>query len=307
MEFYRDSEAPVVPETTTVRKVNEIPSIPMNANKVIQSNVITSASHLNAMDDFPDDDFLTEIDIDQIASKASNSQVRAEASTSRHQNKLPPNRRSTLLFDDIDDNEFLNINSSVGQINTVPQNVSNQAIEISNEQSALNTSDDNLVFGEKYGFKIRGINLVTVKQLKECERSDLERRKHFLVKAEIDDIVHKARVSQGKWMLGVAIRDRFSGNVTLEATFHHNVTEKLAGKSGRELNLMCKSRTEQPQYQEEIRNTLQQLTDRLEEINTFMKLEYNSNAVHPIVVEIIDAAPVLNRKLQEKIEKEKLL
>lgn len=280
---------------------------------MIQSNVISSASNLDALDEFPDDDFLTDIDIDQIASKASSTQVASNASTSRHE--IPPNGRSTLLFDDMDDNDFLNIESVIEQqINAVPQNVQNQASEVATRNEAsnnivLNTTVDAPIFDEKYRFKIRGINLVTIKQLKESARHDLERRKHFLVKAEIDEIIQKARVSSvsGKWMMKAALTDQMSENVLLEATFHASVIDKLAGKSGREISHLMAQRSERPQNVEDVQNTLKKLTDCLEKLNMFIKLEFNSNAELPIVVELIDVAPVLIRKLQEKIEHEKLM
>lgn len=280
---------------------------------MIQSNVISSASNLDALDEFPDDDFLTDIDIDQIASKASSTQVASNASTSRQE--IPPNGRSTLLFDDMDDNDFLNIESVIEQqINAVPQNVQNQASEVATRNEAsnnivLNTTVDAPIFDEKYRFKIRGINLVTIKQLKESARHDLERRKHFLVKAEIDEIIQKARVSSvsGKWMMKAALTDQMSENVLLEATFHASVIDKLAGKSGREISHLMAQRSERPQNVEDVQNTLKKLTDCLEKLNMFIKLEFNSNAELPIVVELIDVAPVLIRKLQEKIEHEKLM
>lgn len=280
---------------------------------MIQSNVISSASNLDVLDEFPDDDFLTDIDIDQIASKASSTQVASNASTSRQE--IPPNGRSTLLFDDMDDNDFLNIESTIEQqINAVPQNVQNQASEVATRNEAsnnivLNTTVDAPIFDEKYRFKIRGINLVTIKQLKESARHDLERRKHFLVKAEIDEIIQKARVSSvsGKWMMKAALTDQMSENVLLEATFHASVIDKLAGKSGREISHLMAQRSERPQNVEDVQNTLKKLTDCLEKLNMFIKLEFNSNAELPIVVELIDVAPVLIRKLQEKIEHEKLM
>lgn len=280
---------------------------------MIQSNVISSASNLDALDEFPDDDFLTDIDIDQIASKASSTQVASNASTSRQE--IPPNGRSTLLFDDMDDNDFLSIESTIEQqINAVPQNVQNQASEVATRNEAsnnivLNTTVDAPIFDEKYRFKIRGINLVTIKQLKESARHDLERRKHFLVKAEIDEIIQKARVSSvsGKWMMKAALTDQMSENVLLEATFHASVIDKLAGKSGREISHLMAQRSERPQNVEDVQNTLKKLTDCLEKLNMFIKLEFNSNAELPIVVELIDVAPVLIRKLQEKIEHEKLM
>lgn len=309
----------------------------MTASRVIQSNVISSACNAITLDD-EDDDFLNDIDVDQIASTAVQNQhipappnaLRSTiAPPSNQANNCPTtNRRSTLLFDDnddIDDYDLLNIDSTIEQTSAVRQNMGGSGVGTvaaisqspprSAESSAAhrinaqsNTSlDESLpIYDDKYRFKIRGINLATVRQLVECDRQLLERRKHFLVRATIENIVQKARVSRGKWVLGVEITDSTSGNVTLETTFHPMVTDKLAGKTGREVSLLHQERDEKPQNQDEITGILRGLTTKLEILDAFLKLEYISDAVHPIIVEIINEAPVLNRKLEEKIQHEQL-
>lgn len=283
----------------------------MQKKNAIQSNVISSA-----IDDFPDDDFLSSIDVDQIASKATTSQATTveKSSSTLSSSSTRPNRyegstamkKSTMLFDDADDDLWMNIDSTIEQM--VPQNQSAETVAV-NEISAnplLNTSSDAPIYDEKYRFKIRGINLASIQQLKECPRADLERRKYFLVKADIDDITKTAKVSRGKWTLGAALTDNVSRNMTLEVSFLPTVIDKLAGKSGREISEMCAQREEKPQINCEIENTLKNLSDRLETLNAFLKLEFNCNAERAIVVEIIDTAPVLERKLQEKVDYEKL-
>lgn len=312
---------------TLRRAADTIPAIPMTASRVIQSNVISSASHAIALDD-EDDDFLNDIDMDQIASTAVQNPV-APASTettrltalSNQANNCPSsNQRSTLLFDDIDEYDLLNIDSTIEQSSTVQQNVNVAAIAhtppqlveipaVHNENIQLNTSNDEPLpfYDEKYRFKIRGINLATVRQLRECDSQHLERRKHFLVKATIENIIQKARVSRGKWVLSVEITDPTSKNIVLETTFHPEVTEKMAGKSGREVSQLYKERNEKPQNQLEIASILENLTMQLESLNAFLKLEYNNDVTHPMIVEIINAAPVLDRKLEEKIQYEHLM
>lgn len=325
--------------TNPSQRFDTIPAIPMTASRVIQSNVISSAITL----DDEDDDFLNDIDVDQIASTAVQNQNALAAppnalrsttvAPSNHTNNCPTsNRRSTLLFDDnddIDEYDLLNIDSTIEQSNAARQSTGGSGVATAstaamisqspphsaessaphNDNAQSNTSiDDSLpIYDEKYRFKIRGINLATVRQLVECDRQHLERRKHFLVKAIVENIVQKARVSHGKWVLGVEITDTTSGNVTLETTFHPMVTEKMAGKSGREVNQLYQERDEKPQNQSEIAGILESLTTQLEVLNAFLKLEYHSDAVHPIIVEIINPAPVLDRKLQEKIQHEQLM
>lgn len=308
--------------TNLTQRFDAIPAIPMTASRVIQSNVISSASHAISLDD-EDDDFLNDIDVDQIASTAVQNQNAPVPVAPLNPPSLASNRRSTLLFDDnddIDDYDLLNIESTIEQSNNVRQNVSDDGggsvvaaitqspLRSSAENTHINTSTDELlpIYDEKYRFKIRGINLATVRQLIECDRQHLERRKHFLVKATIEDIIQKARVSRGKWVLSVTITDSTSKNVTVEATFHPMVTEKLAGKSGREVNQLFQERDEKPQNRFEIASILENLTTQLEVLNAFLKLEYSNGVVHPTIIEIINAAPVLDRKLQEKIQHEQL-
>lgn len=299
-------------ETAVVRRADDIPSIPMTAKNVIQSNVISSASHFDALDDFPDDDFLTDIDVDQIASKATNTQVPTEAQTVRQNqnNDIPTNRTSTLLFDELDDEDFLNIDSTIEQLNTTPRNMQPPEVPMRSEtvdEVAPNTSIEPSFWQEQYRFKIRGINLATIKQLKECARTDREQRKHFIVRAHIDDIIQQARVSQRKWKLGVLLGDKLSQNVTLEAIFSSDVLDKLTGRSGREVHELYNMRAERPQITDEIQSILGKLTEQLEHLDMYMKLEFNSSASHAIVVELIKLAPVLDQKLQQKIDYEKLV
>lgn len=322
------TDATIADDTTnaTVRRFDTIPAIPMTASRMIQSNVISSASHAITLDD-EDDDFLNDIDVDQIASTALQNQIVPPPIETRPTAPSNPtsnnNRRSTILFDDnddIDEYDLLNIDSTILQTNALRQNTnvgatSSQTPPRSAESSAshneniqLNTSVDELspIYDEKYRFKIRGINLATVRQLIQCDRQHLERRKHFLVKATIANIFQKARVSRGKWVLGVTITDPTSENVTLETTFHPTVTDKLAGKSGREVSQLFKERNEKPQNQCEIAAILENLAIQLDTLHAFLKLEYSSSVEYPSIIEIINAAPVLDRKLQEKIQHEQL-
>lgn len=287
----------------------------MTARRAIQSNVISSAGQALALDD-DDDDFLNEIDMDQITSVVAQNPIApvaaaAAAASSNQTNNCPPVRRqSTLLFDDFDDFDLLNVDSIIEQQNTnaPTSQQSGGSSSKHNENIQLNTSTDEVlpIYDEKYRFKIRGINLATVRQLHECDRQHLLRRKHFLVKATVDAIVQKARVSKGKWVLNVKITDPLSQDITVETAFHATVTEKIAGRSGREVSQLNKERTEKPQNQHEITAILENLTNQLEDLNAFLKLEYSCDADHPTVVEIINAAPVLDRKLQEKISFEQL-
>lgn len=284
----------------------------MTANRVIQSNVISSASH--TIDDFPDDDFLNEIDLDQITSNTS-----AEAANARIdqiQSNLP-HRRSTQLFDDFDDNDFLNIDSTIEQM-AAPQNqvsppqqqLHSEAVRANNdivENVTLNTSVDPSICSDNYRFKIRGLNLVTIKQLTEAPPQDRIHRKFFIVRAQIDDIIQNARVSKhNKWKLTVLLTDQCSKNVSLTATVNSDVVDKLSGITGFEMSQLAEQREERPQVSEEIAKILEELTTKLDAMDTYMKIAFVESHEHPAVFELIAPAMVLDRKFREKLEYEKL-
>lgn len=305
-------EATLAPNTNAVQRAREIPSIPMTANNVIQSNVITSATH--NLDDFADDEFLNEIDLDQITEATNLSAERSNQRVNQIQSNQPP-RRSMLLFDDMDDNDLLSIDSTIEQMavpqNEVPQNQQHSESRASNATAgtaSLNTSANASICSDNYRFKIRGLNLVTIKQLTESSSNDRIQRKCFIVKAYIDDIIQHARVSRhNKWKLCVLLTDRYSRNVSLEVIFNSDVLDKLSGISGREMNQLAEQREERPQIHEQMAHILTGLSKKLEEMNTFMKIAFIDGHNHPAVVELIAPAPVLERKLQEKIEYEKLI
>lgn len=282
----------------------------MTANSAIQSNVIFSAGNLDNLDDFPDDDFLNDIDIDQIVPKTLTASTETSTARQNQENTIPPMRRSTLLFDDMDDNDFLNIESTIEQVNAAPQisnfDVPSASAELITSAELLNISTDPGIDADNYRFKIRGINLVTVKQLNECSAENRKRRKYFIVKAVIDEIVQRARVSNHQWKLGVLLSDPYSRNETLQVEFSPDVLDKLAGTSGREVHQLFKMRNERPQIADELSTILNRLGEKLDEMHMFMKIQFDNNDDNPVVVELINAAPVLDRKLQEKVEHEQL-
>lgn len=282
----------------------------MTASAAIQSNVISSAGNLDNMDDFPDDDLLNDIDIDQIVPKTLTVPTETSIARQNQENTIPPMRRSTLLFDDMDDNDFLNIESTIEQANAAPQtsniDMPSASAELITSAELLNISTEPGIDADNYRFKIRGLNLVTVKQLSECSAENRKRRKHFIVKAVIDEIVQQARVSNHQWKLGVQLSDPYSRNATLQVTFSPEVLDKLAGVSGREVHQLFKMRNERPQIADELSAILNGLGEKLDEMHMFMKIQFDNNDDIPVVVELINAAPVLDRKLQEKVEHERL-
>lgn len=301
-------------DTTQPNRMNNIPSIPMTA--AIQSNFISSAGNLDMLDD-QDDDLFNEIDfdIDQMAPRAAAAPTETITPRQNPDNTIPPEGRSTLLFDDMDD-DFLNIDSTIEHVNAANQNPQANQRDVSsasasaqliNDAELLNISaSEPVIDADNYRFKIRGLNLVTVKQLSECSAENRKRRKYFIVKATIEGIVDQARVSNKQWKLRVLLGDKLSQNETMEASFNPDVVDKLVGVSGRELHQLYTTRNQRPQVAEEIATILEGLTEKLDEMYMFMKIQFDDTSNIPVVVELINAAPVLDRKLQEKIECERL-
>lgn len=301
--LFIQTEATVTTEANVLSKVNSIPSTPMTrSNATVQSHVISSEN--NFIEDFPDDDFLNDIDVDQIALEVN--AISTETSRPNQDKPITTNQRSTILFDDIDDEAFLNIDSIGDQLNTM-----SPCENLQSEQQIFTRRDECIllppIFSDVYRFKIRGLNLATIRQLIECSVTDRELRKYFMVKAYIRNIVGRARISNKQWTLNALITDRFSSNMVLEVSFAANVLDKLAGISGHEVHQMYAVRNQRPQIEEDLECILKKLSEALDDLNLFMKIEFESGANFPVIVELINSAPVLEHKLQEKTQCEKLI
>lgn len=277
----------------TRTQANSIPSIPMFTNRTI-------ASRTNDMDAFNDDDFLCDIDIDQITSNAtSQTETHTEHNTTNNRTVNRESPKSTLLFDDdMDDDEFLL------QIDSPQPNRSSTA---HGQMSVTSPTIVYSIYDEDYPFKIRGINLATLKQLNDCAACDRFRRKHFLVKAEIDNVTGRARVLRNQWKLRAILIDIPTKDGKMEVQFDSDVLERLANISAREICQMHSLCNTQPQIADEIERILEQLSTRLENLNSFLKIEFNADAQYPVIIEIINSAPVLERKFMEKLTSEHLL
>lgn len=272
---------------------------------------VTQQSHVlkDAMDveDFNDDDFFRDIDVDQLSFRVTASTGNSHSTTMRiSRNDMQPLSRSVMLFDDdMDDDDFLQIEDVAPQQNTHPTVPNDELFDIPSQNSLLNVSicDDN------YPFRIRGINLVTLKQLNECSMDDRLRRKHFLVKAEIDDVQEKVRISRenNTFKLGVMLKDFPAKPDRLQVRFSSEVLEKLAKVSPREIKEMFAKQETHPQILVDIAEILDKLGTQLEELNAFLKIEFVSSSKIAMVVEIIQSAKFLEQKLIEKLTGENLL
>lgn len=159
----------------------------MQSTREIQSNAVSTASHQTNFDDFQDDDLLCDFDIDQITSTTT-----TNASTNALNEPNRSDHSLALLDDDMDD-EFL-------CIDTLTMELENQNQHMQLEIQPMHVDSDEPIHSgqsiceEKYRLKIRGINLVTIKQLNECSLENRLQRKHFLIKAEIDSVISENRL-----------------------------------------------------------------------------------------------------------------
>lgn len=158
--------------------------------QMVASNRMPAATHSNNFDDFQDDDLLCDVDVDQIASTAITVEPRHNSTENNRQRTV----ESDILFeDDLDDNDFLHIDAQLEDQQTLEIPQSSITRSVRSERSIPEPQQQPSIADDKYQFKIRGINLVTVKQLNLCSMQDKLRRKHFLIKGEIDSIVGKSK------------------------------------------------------------------------------------------------------------------
>lgn len=204
----------------------------------------------------------------------------------------------------MDDEDFLQIDDVAPPQNANHSIPANELIDIPFENPPLNVS----ISDNNYPFRIRGLNLVTLKQLNECSMDDRLRRKHFLVKAEIDAVHEKVRISRGNntFKLGVLLKDFPAKQDRLQVRFSSEVLEKLAKVSPREIKEMFSKQETHPQVLADIAEILDKLGTQLTELNAFLKIEFVSSSKVPVVVEIIQSAKFLEQKLTEKLNSENL-
>lgn len=162
-------------------------------NRVMnQAQPASTAAQSNNFDDFQDDDLLCDVDVDQITSSAVTIPLNRSTESNRQHNE------SDILFDDdMDDNDFMLIESQLEE-HHLPQNQDSANVDaVRNEPSVsvvAKPQQSESIADDKYRFKIRGINLATIKQLAACSSQDKIRRKHFLIKGEIYSIPSKCYI-----------------------------------------------------------------------------------------------------------------
>lgn len=78
----------------------------------------------------------------------------------------------------------------------------------------------------------------------------------------------------------------------------------MAGITGRECHELHALRATQPSIKREIEEILENLANKLQLVDSFIKIEFSTDSDMPIVVDIIEPARVLNQILQQKIDHE---
>lgn len=107
--------------------------------------------------------------------------------------------------------------------------------------------------------------------------------------------------------MGALLRDRFGSGADyqrLKVRFASSVLDKIAGINGRECHDLNALRATQPSIKREIQEILENLANKLQQIDSFIKIEFSADSDVPFVVDIIEPARVLNQILQQKIEHE---
>lgn len=146
--------------------------------ETVPPNIIPSAQRANEFDDSQDDDFLCDVDVDQIASTAFTTS-RDQSTEQAVQNRQPAIESEILFDDDFDENDFLQIDSQLEE-----HHIHNSA----RAASTRTTSNEVSVLGrQQTSDHVR--NDITVKQLNECLLQDKLQRKQFVIRGEIDQII----------------------------------------------------------------------------------------------------------------------
>lgn len=281
------------------RNTDNISSVPITATRV------SHYALTNTVDVFNDDDFFCDIDVDLHTASTENSN---HTTAKIFRNDIVTPSRSVILFDDdMDDEDFLKIEDVAPQQNTHNSALNDKLLLF--DTSSQNLSHNVSISDDNYPFRIRGVNLVTLKQLNECSLNDRLRRKHFLVKAEIDAVQEKVRISRGNntFKLGVLLKDSPAKQDRLQVRFSSVVLEKMANVSPREIKEMFAKQETHPQVLEDIAEILDKLGAQLTKLNAYLKIEFISSSKVPVVVEIIQSAKFLEQKLAEKLTSENLL
>ncbi|GAB0090149.1 hypothetical protein DMENIID0001_048390 [Sergentomyia squamirostris] len=160
------------------------------------------------------------------------------------------------------------------------------------------------ILDSNYKFRIRGINLVTIDQFREC-LSEVPGDRCFILRARVCQVVEKLVIQQDHWNMGITLVDIWSKE-PLKVRVLSSALNKLAGMTARELTLMYEEAKNHPQIRDNIMQILSNLKDKLQNVDCFMKIDYTPQYPCAALVDFIDPAPVLNSILREKVKSENL-
>lgn len=162
-------------------------------------------------------------------------------------------------FGELDENAFMQIDELTRSGAVVTTSINEPATAHPSTHNTNRLSTDPIVIppqnksicDETYAFKIRGINLAFIWQLRACVETDKLRRRYFMVKARVVDVTDNAHVKRNQWSLGVILDDGINDS-EIEVRFHNDVLEKLTGVTATEVHRMNAARKTRPHVDEDL-------------------------------------------------------
>uniref|UniRef100_A0A1B0CL91 RecQ-mediated genome instability protein 1 n=2 Tax=Lutzomyia longipalpis TaxID=7200 RepID=A0A1B0CL91_LUTLO len=158
-----------------------------------------------------------------------------------------------------------------------------------------------------YQFRIRGHSLVTIDQLTNIlqKQGDSIGDRSFILRGKFHRVVEKLIIKDDYWNIGVLFEDLWSRE-KLKVRILSVVLNKLTGRTAKELTEMYKCAQGRPNIKEEIQEILEMLKEKIRKVDCYLKIDYSTDFPCPSLVELIDAAPVLNNILRMKVQSENL-
>ncbi|XP_059620382.1 recQ-mediated genome instability protein 1-like [Phlebotomus argentipes] len=174
-------------------------------------------------------------------------------------------------------------------------------------ESAPETHRKPTILDTDYSFKIRGLSLVTIDQFKAAiQQSGIEiGSKSFIFRAKFHQVTEKLSVEKNFWNIKILLTDQWSKE-QLKVCVLSEALDKLSGFTARELSEMYKCSKTRPQAKDEIMQVLNTLKEKIKNVDCFIRINYSPELPCPTLVDFIDAAPVLNDILRQKINTEML-
>lgn len=186
--------------------------------------------------DLPDDDLFMDIDLNEIATVNIPDSPPAQRSVAESRANPPARNIFEMSEDPFMDSEIFN----------------NIETELDQEPLVVTVNSNILIscLSEAYEFRIRGCNLVTIEQLNKLKNND-KKDKLFIVKASIDAVAEKLKVTDSEFKLGVFLQDKYSDQL-LQVRFQSQVLSQMAKYSPDELKQMKREMVNRPDIKDDI-------------------------------------------------------